>query len=155
MILMKTRRKSFVLYGDLEPTLLHLSENEMGVLFFMVYSYVNRGVIDSYRKRTPKVDLVFSMIRTHLDRDREKYERICERNAKNGKLGGRPKSNSETQNNRSVFKKPDNDIDIDNDIDNDIDIDTDNEFGFDSGRSYDLKEFFEAALKRAYEKDKK
>ena len=130
---MKTRRKSFVLYGDLEPTLLHLSENEMGVLFFMVYSYVNRGVIDSYRKRTPKVDLVFSMIRTHLDRDREKYERICERNAKNGKLGGRPKSNSETQNNRSVLKKPDNDID--NDIDIDIDTDNDNEFGFDSGRS--------------------
>ena len=148
---MKTRRKSPVLYGDLEPTLKLLSQNEAGALIFMVFSYVNRGVIDSYLKRTPKVDLVFSMIRTHLDRDREKYERICERNAKNGKLGGRPKSNSETQNNRSVLKKPDNDNDID--IDNDIDTDNDIEFGFDSGRSYDLKEFFEAALKRAYEKE--
>jgi len=146
---MKTRRKSFVLYGDLEPTLKLLSQNEAGALIFMVFSYVNRGVIDSYLKRTPKVDLVFSMIRTHLDRDREKYERICERNAKNGKLGGRKK----TQWVQEEPKKPDNDNDIDIDNDNDIDTDNDNEFGFDSGRSYDLKEFFEAALKRAYEKE--
>ena len=60
-------------------------------------------------------------------RDREKYERICERNRNNGAKGGRPKKDNETQENPVGYlgtqknpekpKKPDNDSDSDNEND--------------------------------------
>jgi uncharacterized protein (DUF2344 family) len=46
--------------------------------------------------------MIFAPIKKNLEKDQEKYEKICEKNAKNGKKGGRPKS-EKTQ---SVFSKP-------------------------------------------------
>ena len=150
---MVSKSKSFVLYKDFEPTLRQLSEKEAGILFFMIYSYVNRGEIDSDLKRTSKVDLVFLMIRSQLDRDAEKYNEICERNAANGRLGGRPKTNSKTQNNRSVFSKSHNDNENKNKNNNKNKSDsvTDNDNELPPLRSFDPDDFFDAAVKRSYE----
>ncbi len=91
------KQKSFVLYADFESALLKLSIKERGILFTMIFSHVNRGEIDEILTTTPLVDMAFEIIRAQLDRDREKYEAICERNAKNGRNGGRPKGETETQ----------------------------------------------------------
>ena len=147
---MINKSKSFVLYKDFEPTLRQLSEREAGMLFFMIYSYVNRGEIDSDLKRTPKVELVFSILRSQLDRDAEKYNEICERNAANGRLGGRPKTNSKTQNNRSVFSKSHNDNENKNNNKNKNNSVTDNDNELTPHRSFDPDDFFDAALKRSY-----
>ena len=88
---MKKRPKSFVLYTDFEDALLKMSLNERGILITMIFSYVNRGAIDENLKRTSATDAIFTLIRPRLDRDAEKYERICLRNAQNGSCGGRPR----------------------------------------------------------------
>ncbi len=143
---MEIKSNSFVLYKDFEPTLLKLSQKDAGALFFMIYSYVNRGEIDSFLKRSPKVDVIFSMLRQQLDRDAEKYQKKCEKNSANGRLGGRPRSKSETQNNRSVFKKTYSDSDNKSDSDIESVSDSDNEIG----RSFDPDDFFAAAVRRSY-----
>ena len=135
------KQKSFVLYADFESALLKLSIKERGILFTMIFSYVNRGEIDEILTTTPLVDMAFEIIRAQLDRDREKYEAICERNAKNGRNGGRPKGETETQKTQWVFekpKKPYNDNDIDNG--NGIDIENENDIVIDKERDDKEKE---------------
>ena len=124
------------------------------MLFTMIYSYANRGCIDEFLKRTPLVDVTFQIIRAQLDRDREKYEKICLRNAENAKFGGRPK----TQKTQSVFEKPRkpyNDNKNNNYSDSDTDTDTDNDNKFGTMRSFDSEDFFAAALARSYGEEEK
>ena len=147
---MEKNKKSFVLYSDFEGVLLKLSIKERGMLFTMIYSYVNRGIVDVFEKITPLVDMAFQVVRTQLDRDIEKYEQVCLRNAKNGKLGGRPSKEKKTQ---WVFEKPkkaDNDNETETDNDNDTVTVTDNDNELEIGRTFDSREFFAAALARSY-----
>ncbi len=101
------KAKSFVLYDDIINTLKLLDTNERGMLFTLICNYVNDGK-DTLGEcgSSPKVDIAFSFIRAQLERDLEKYEAICRRNAENGKKGGRPKkfekAESTTENNASV-----------------------------------------------------
>ena len=68
--------------------------------------------------------LAFNFARTELDKDAEKYEKICERNRNNGKMGGRPKNPVgylETQENPKNPSEPNKTLyDNDNDCDNDL-----------------------------------
>ena len=156
---MEKKQKSFVLYADFESALLKLSIKERGIPFTMIYSYANRGYVDTCDKIPPLVEMAFAVLRAQLDRDREKYEKICARNAKNGMYGGRPKKQEKTQ---WVFEKPkkpyndnynDNKNDNNSDIDSVIDSDSDNELVI--GRSFDVEDFFDAAVKRAYGEEEK
>ncbi len=85
------------------------------------------------------------MLRARLTVIFEKHENKCQKNAENGSIS---RSNPKTQNNRSVFKKTysDSDNKSDSDIESVSDSDNDNE----SGRSFDLEDFFESAVKRSY-----
>lgn len=144
MIITDKKPKSFVLYADFEGALLRLSLKERGILLTMIYSYVNRGCFDEI-PTTPLVDMAFAIIRAQLDRDREKYQRICERNAENGKYGGRP---SKSQKSQSVSEKPkkaynNNDNKNKNNSYSDINI----------GRTFDVDDFFDAALKRTFSEE--
>ncbi len=146
---MDKRPKSFVLYGDFESALLRLSMRERGMLFTMIYSYANRGCIDEFERKTPLVEVTFEIIRAQLDRDREKYEKICIRNAENGKLGGRPSKEKETQKTQWVSEKPKKTYNDNNNYNkNNTYSDNDNKYGI--GRSFDADEFFAAALARSY-----
>lgn len=154
MIITDKKPKSFVLYTDFESALLRLSIKERGMLFTMIYSYVNRGTIEAHGSITPLVDMAFEIVRAQLDRDREKYEAICERNAKNGRYGGRPKGEIKTQKTQWVFEKPqkaynDNNNKNKNYNDNYSDTNNDSDNKLEVGRSFDPREFFEAALERS------
>jgi len=77
------KKKSFIIYADTEAMLTHLSMRERGQLITMIFSYVKRGEIEE--EVSPLVNMAFTIIRTYLDRDREKYEEICKKNAENAK----------------------------------------------------------------------
>ena len=147
---MTNDKKSFVLYGNYETQFKLLSMEERGMLITAIFEYVNFGSVS--RELTPLVNMAFSFVKETLDRDRELYIEKCEKNAENGKKGGRPKKErktegySDTSEKEDIFsakterffekpKKADNDNGIDNDNgnekENDIDIFLDN--GIDNG----------------------
>lgn len=86
---MTEKKKSFILYLDMRSTLAKLSDESYGRLMRAVFDYAAEGIIPEFTDMCE--DLMFSVIKTTLDRDEEKYREVCRRNAENGKKGGRPK----------------------------------------------------------------
>lgn len=121
-------KDSFILYLENKEQIDFLTNEQKGVLLDAIFAYAETG-------ETPKLDktvaLVFSVIRSRLDRDAEKYEERRRKNAENGSRGGRPKNQTvseETEKTERFFEKPkkaDNDPDPDNDNDPDNDPDND------------------------------
>jgi DnaD/phage-associated family protein len=107
--------QSFVVYAELEQQIERLTDAQAGALFRGMFLY-NRGVEPTFSD--PTVALCFDFIRPIMDRNREKYEQICERNRKNGAKGGRPKKPTGFSGNPEEPKKADNDNDNKNDNDN-------------------------------------
>lgn len=87
-------KKSFVLYHDFEATLNELSDEQAGKLLRATFAYSARGEIVDYGEVAVK--LTMPAVRAQIDRDNEKYDKVCERNRKNGQLGG---MKTETQSN--------------------------------------------------------
>jgi len=81
-------RDSFVLYADSLDILDLLSDEQAGQLFRTIRCYV-RG--EDLPELDQIIKLAFIPIKNHLDRDAEKYERICKKRREVGALGGRPK----------------------------------------------------------------
>ena len=123
-------RKSLLLYTDNLNVLDVLTDEQAGVLFKAIRAKVMGTPLPDMDGMTR---VAFCGIEAALDRDAEKYKRICERNAQNGRKGGRPKKtqdnpenpvgNLETQKTQTNPKNPTKaDNDNDNDNDNDINI---------------------------------
>jgi hypothetical protein len=129
---MAENKKSFLLYCDIMHTVKKLSNEQTGILFKHILSYVND---ENPELNDLMLELVFEPIKQQLKRDLRRYENICNKNKTNGEKGGRPnKINTNNPNNPvgklgilnnpnnpDEPKKPDNDNDNDND--NDIGID--------------------------------
>ncbi len=113
-------KKSFILYCDIIHTVEQLNDVDAGKLFKHVLKYVN--------DLNPEADdiitkIAFEPIKQQLKRDLQKYERLCVRNAENGKSGGRPRKPKKPNGligNSEKPKKADNDTDNDTEIVNDI-----------------------------------
>ncbi len=108
-------KNSFVLYTDYLEHIKDLSLEQIGSLFLAIMCY-------QLETELPEMDSVtkmaFSFIRSQLDKDNQKYAETAEKRRENGKLGGRPKSNSFIEKpkkpngfseNQTKAKKPDND----------------------------------------------
>jgi len=121
-------KKSFLLYCDQAEIFKKLPDDKAAQLIRHIFAYVN--------DENPECDdlllqIAFEPIKQQLKRDLDKYEDRCDVNKTNGAKGGRPKKTkenqnnplgfSETQQNQSEPKKPDNDNDIDNGTDSGID----------------------------------
>jgi len=109
---MAENKKGFILYADFIHILKHLTDEQAGLLFKHVLSYVNdeNPVTDD-----PMVNLAFEPIKLQLKRDLQKYENIRERNRVNGAKGGRPKQPKKPSGLIRKPKKADNDTVNDND----------------------------------------
>ena len=87
----------------------HLTSEQFGRLMAALFELDEGGV--------PEVDddiaLAFEFMSVQQQVDREKYEKRCAANRKNGKKGGRPKKNP--QNPNGFFKNPNEDDDEDED----------------------------------------
>ncbi len=88
-------RKIFYVYRTNAEYFDALKDRELGMIFRAMYQYA------FYQKEpdwlNDKLVTGFILIRPHLDADREKYKRVCERNRKNGQKGGRPKKTPEPE----------------------------------------------------------
>lgn len=69
----------------------HMSDLERLAFYEVCFTYEFTGEVPSASScKYPSVLMMFDMVKEDLKNDREKAERIAERNANNGKLGGRP-----------------------------------------------------------------
>lgn len=78
------KKKSFVLYCDIEPTIAKLTDDEAGKLFKHLLQYVNdkNPILDDRF-----LDVVFEPIKQSLKRDLEKRSETKEKRAEAGSLG--------------------------------------------------------------------
>ena len=83
-------KKSFLIYLDYEEQFNLLTDEQIGQLMRAIIKYEKT-------QEEPQLDgvlkMAFSFIRTQLDRDRQKYQKKCEKNRENGARGGRPRKN--------------------------------------------------------------
>jgi len=140
---MKQReKKSFILYGDFSELFGLLSLEERGRLITAIFNYENAGAEDDGLSDAAK--MAFICIKNTLDRDRAAYEDKCEKNAENGRKGGRPRKKAQKENTEAdgreffsekterLFSKPKK-ADSDNDSGTDSGTDSENDFDIDSG----------------------
>lgn len=78
-------KKSFLLYSDFAPHLDLLTDTEVGQLFRAVFAYVNNG--DIPQNLTPAAAMLFSVLRSQLDRDAEKWADVREKRRAAGRIG--------------------------------------------------------------------
>ena len=131
-------RKNFLLYHNFYNQFELLGMEDRGTLITAIFQYAKEGKTDV--AMSPLVEMAFSIIRDTLDRDAESYRKTCQKNAENGKKGGRPPKKSASGSacheasepsflsakTERFFSKPKKaDKDKDNDKDNDKDMDKD------------------------------
>lgn len=81
-------KDSFMLYANALDVLDLLTDEQCGQLFRAIRDYVVGKELQELDQATR---IAFCSIKNQLDRDREKYEAICEKNKESGRRGGRPK----------------------------------------------------------------
>ena len=82
------QKKSFILYLNYKNQFDLLSYEQKGRLISAIFEYCGSGSVQTHLD--PVCNMAFSTMKCTLDREAEKYEAICKRNAENGKKGGRP-----------------------------------------------------------------
>lgn len=76
-----SKPKYFYCYCDNETILQHLSDSQAGILWKMIFAYVNRG--EKSNINDPIVSMAFDIMRQQIDRDFTKYQDKCEKNRAN------------------------------------------------------------------------
>lgn len=125
-------KNSFILFKSFYEPIKNLSDEDLGKLFRLIFEYQLEekpkdpkkptGFLGSFdEKLSPQIVMAFSFFKNQFEIDRQKYQKVIDRNQANGTKGGRPKKSSEkneTQNNPKnpvglrKPKKADNDNDI-------------------------------------------
>lgn len=121
-------KNSFIVHFESFKYFSRLSDEQLGALFRAMCSYVDSGARPKFKDDV--TDVIFEMIRDRIDRDAEKYEEICKKNAENAKKGGRPKKTerflNKTEKTERFFekpKKPNSECECDSDPECDPDCD--------------------------------
>lgn len=84
------KKKSFLIYYDWEDSLRLLSNEQKGDLFWGLFLYAKYGEPPIFKD--DRLLFGFNLLKGHIDRDFEKYEKICEARSNSGKLGAMKKS---------------------------------------------------------------
>jgi hypothetical protein len=120
---MKTKeRESFIMYKSFYEPISGLPDEVLGRLLRAIFNYQISGVEPD---KTSDVYMIFLFFKNQFRLDNIKYDKTCEKNSKNGSLGGRPKKPKETQRNPTVSEEPkkadkDNGKDKEKEKDNEI-----------------------------------
>lgn len=112
-------KDSFILYQEHKQIFDMLTDEEAGMLIKAIFEY-ERGQLVELDKT---LQIAFVSIKSSLDRNRETYERVCEKNKQN--IEKRWKKEN-TKNTTGKFGKKENTKNTDNDSDNDNEHDNDN-----------------------------
>lgn len=119
---MESKDGTFIFHLSWADTLREYPSEVRYEVYDAIIRYVQSGTLSELK---PLAKMAFSFIKKEIDSDKEKYQKVCERNRENGSRGGRPKNPSEPRKpsgfsenpkNPSKPKKPDNDYDNDYDL---------------------------------------
>ena len=130
---------SILIYTDTLRVLDELSDEQSGRLFRCVKAYFE-GDKDTMESLLADIVIrvAFVPFRESFDRNRKKYEAVCERNRKNGEKGGRPKETKENPENPVGFSETQqNPKNLDSDSDSDSKSDSDSDSKCDRLSSYE------------------
>ncbi len=100
-------REYFIAYHDYLESMSELSDAECGRLFRAALEYSSEKKAIELRGNER---FLFGFIKAQIDRDNKKYAEKCDQNRNNGRLGGRPKTESDgkpngSENNQTVSEK--------------------------------------------------
>ena len=84
----ENNKKSFIMYSNYRKFLSMLSDTEIAELMRAIFCFVEDEEIPELDSKT---DICFAVITDQIERDREKYKKVCERRANAGRLGGKQK----------------------------------------------------------------
>ena len=87
-------KDNFLLKKSYQEIFNELSNEEAGELIKGIFQYVNTG----NSGLSGLLNVVFLSIKKYIDDNEQKYQKICERNKKNGLNGGRPKKEDDDGN---------------------------------------------------------
>lgn len=157
-------KKSFIFYYDWWDIFEPLSDEQKGVLISKIFSYVKEGEETDIDDLALKIS--FNVIRNTINRDVEKYEKICIERTKNAKKGALKRwGNDENETNNEIAEKEKSKVNMpnaakcyqmvpnDTDNDNDNDNDTDNVNDNDNDNVNDNNISFSAKTARVYSED--
>lgn len=109
-------RDSFVFYRSFYEAMQGLSDEQKGQCFEVLANYAINGIEPD--NMNPVVRLFFLMAKPIMDNNNQKYE--------NGKLGGRPKNQTETKikpnNNQTITKPKPSENQTETNVDVDVDV---------------------------------
>lgn len=118
-------KKSFVIYSDWENTFRKIGKYEAGDLIQGIFEYMRTGETPEFESFA--VEAIFTLLVETFKRDRDKYYKMCERNANNiNKRWEEKNTDTHTKNTSGKNGIKHNTKNTDNDNDNDSDNDNDN-----------------------------
>lgn len=121
------QKNSFVLRNSYADIFADMSNKQAGALIKVIFNYVTKKDIAEGLEDV-EVKMAWKFIKQDIDYDTNKYENLCAKRAEYGQLGGRPKANalSENQKKHKVLEKAkgfsQKHIDSDSVVDSDSDI---------------------------------
>ena len=71
-------KNSFLIYYDFEEQTAALTDAQVGRLMRMILAYERRGEVPT--EGEPELIMAFRFLKPSLDTNREKYDRVCQRN---------------------------------------------------------------------------
>ncbi|MFZ5939049.1 MAG: DUF6291 domain-containing protein [Bacteroidota bacterium] len=90
-------KESFILYNSFYPPIKSLSWEQKGKLLDAIFQFHIDGTIPSFVDEDPALKISFLFVKQAFDHNKAKYEAVVERNKENGKKGGRPPKNNDSQ----------------------------------------------------------
>jgi hypothetical protein len=110
--------KGFILYQDYREHFDNMQNDAEKVeLLNAIFDYHKDG---ETKKLSPVVKATFAFIRKELERQKEKYMEVCERNKKNSKNAGRPKNQNNPKESNEIQKNPVDTLEIHSNPENPI-----------------------------------
>ncbi len=97
-------KKSFVFYKSWLPLFEGMTDEQAGKLFKAICSYQSGEDVERPNDRL--LGAIYDMIAAQFAEDDAKYEETCQKNAENGRKGGRPKKHLVLDETEGFLEKP-------------------------------------------------
>ena len=113
-------KNGFIIYKDFYEPVKPLSDLDLGILFRSIFEYQIDGTEPG---ADSPIKMAFMFFKNQFDLDGKKYLKRCELNTKNGRKGGRPK----TETNRTVANKAETETETETEKETETKTETDKE----------------------------
>lgn len=87
-------RDCFFIYKNWLMSMRYISRETIGSIMMCILDYTEKGILP--KEEDPLIMTMFCQFKVNYDKDSEKYNEICRRNAENGRKGGNTKATKAT-----------------------------------------------------------